>query len=110
MSYSLILHFLETTAAFWETHLIYGTGCKAVATGVGICFSYTIFSYKFLSENITLILVSVITSLALILRMSTYIFHDEVLVLFMLWQGAMMGCLAYFTLKKLQKENNLIKN
>lgn len=78
--------------------------------GLGISISFAIFNYKLLSENVALIIVSVISSLTLIVDSSIGIFHDEVLLLFIIWQGAMMGSLAYFTLKKLQEENNNPKN
>jgi hypothetical protein len=73
---------------------------------IGICLSFAIFKFQFKRENIIVIIVSVLVTLLTLLVMPEEIFTNRgALIQTTLWQGAIMGCLAYFILKKIQKEN-----
>lgn len=95
-----IITFIIASAFYFVNPIVSG-----IIGGVGVCIAYKTFKINIcLLEKIALILISTLSSIISFVSISN---EEATLILFISWQGAMIGCLAYLTIRKIEKESNL---
>lgn len=108
---SFYLAFSEKIPSSFLDFPFIAVGVSGLIYGIGICISFVVFKINLsLKENLILIIVSILTSFTFFIDVLYKLFNVLTPLNFIAWQGAMIGYLAYFTIRKMQKENELKNN